>query len=151
MEKQQASTLTMPVTPEATSAALALLYAKDADFRAEFDKDPKAAIAKASGQEVPSNVEIVVHRNDPKRWHVTLPVEGMDAALDDSDIENIAGGTGAPTDITGAALGFVSMALGICGGVCEPDGGYRIGSLAALAAVTGATAAAGSGGGPSGG
>ncbi len=149
MEKQQASTLTMPVTPEATSATLALLYAKDADFRAEFDKDPKAAITKASGQEVPSNVEIVVHRNDPKRWHITLPVEGMDAALGDADMENIAGGTGAPGDIAGAALGFASMALGICGGVCgqqdDPTGG-PMGALIGLAAVTAATAVAGSSG-----
>ena len=148
MEKQQASTLTMPVTPEATSATLALLYAKDAGFRAEFDKDPKAAITKASGQEVPSNVEIVVHRNDPKRWHITLPVEGMDAALGDADMENIAGGTGAPGDIAGAALGFVGMALGVCGGVCgQPDGGHPIGSLAALAVVTAAAATAGPSGG----
>ncbi len=119
MEKQQSSTLTMPATPEATSAALALLYAKDADFRAEFDKDPKAAIAKASGQEVPSNVEIVVHRNDPKRWHVTLPVEGMDAALDDADIENIAGGTAPGAMAT--AVGFMGMALGVCSGLCTEE------------------------------
>ncbi len=127
MEKQQTSKLTMPVTPEAISATLAILYAEDADFRAAFDKDPKATVAKVSGQEIPSDVEIVVHRNDPKRWHITLPVEGMDVAqLGDKEMGDVAGGvsffTGA--GMIGCITGNIVAAL--CPGACcsqEPASG----------------------------
>ena len=93
-QQEQANAVQLPMTPEATSAALSVRYMLDAEFRAAFDKDPKAAIAKLGGEELPSDLEIVVHRNEDKRWHLTLPAMEADGALDDEDIENVAGGAG---------------------------------------------------------
>ncbi|MDD9886033.1 MAG: hypothetical protein OXU83_02555 [Gammaproteobacteria bacterium] len=96
MEKQEKA----PVpTPEAT-AALAKLYVCDAAFRAEFDKDPKAALAAVGGEPLPSDVEVVVHRNESNRWHVTLPSEEIveellqeiSAEMKDEDLKEVSGG-----------------------------------------------------------
>ncbi len=92
MKKQQANTVTLPMISETLSAVLAVRYTKDANFRAEFDKDPKAALAKLDDWEVSSDVKIVVHRNDDKCWHITLPSEEAMAAMKDGDIEKMAGG-----------------------------------------------------------
>ena len=104
MEKQQENTVTLPWSKETSSARLATLYISDEQFRDAFDKDPKAAIAGASGGEVPSDLEIVVHRNDEKCWHVTLPSKELvemisdadltsdDGLLSDDDLDGMAGG-----------------------------------------------------------
>lgn len=95
MEKQQGSTVA-PVPP-AACAALANLYICDEGFRAEFDKDPKAALTALGGKPLPPDVEVVVHRNDSNRWHLTLPpeeiVEALSRAMGDKDLDNISGGT----------------------------------------------------------
>ena len=115
MEQQQANAVTLAMTPEAVSAMLSAMYAKDADFRAAFDKDPKAALAKMSGQELPSDLEIVVHRNEDQRWHLTLPAQETAGALDDEDIANVAGGMGGLT----AALSLVAATPAICAAACQ--------------------------------
>ncbi|MDD9886781.1 MAG: hypothetical protein OXU83_06455 [Gammaproteobacteria bacterium] len=114
-QQEQANAVQLPMTPEATSAVLAVRYAVDAEFRAEFDKDPKAALAKISGQELPSDLEIVVHRNEDKRWHLTLPAQETAGALDDEDIANVAGGMGGLT----AALSLVAATPAICAAACQ--------------------------------
>ncbi len=92
MEKQQENMVTLPWSKEASSAKLANLYISDAQFRDAFDKDPKAAIASASGGQVPSDLEIVVHRNDEKCWHVTLPSEKQVEVISNADLDSVAGG-----------------------------------------------------------
>jgi len=90
-----------PVPTPAAIAALANLYICDAGFRAEFDNDPKAALASLGGAPLPSGLEVVVHRNDSNRWHLTLPSEEIVEALSrefsrevgDKDLDNISGGT----------------------------------------------------------
>lgn len=94
MEQQQANAVTLTMTPEAISAMLSAMYLKDADFRAEFDRDPKAAIAKVAGQKMASDAEVVVHRNEDKRWHITLPSQEAVSLLSDREISGVSGGTG---------------------------------------------------------
>jgi len=99
MEKQENTVA--PVPTPAASAALANLYICDEGFRAEFDKDPKAALAALGGKPLPPGLEVVVHRNDGNRWHLTLPSEEIVEALSrelstevgDKDLDNISGGT----------------------------------------------------------
>ncbi|MDD9807564.1 MAG: hypothetical protein OXU34_04740 [Gammaproteobacteria bacterium] len=96
MEKRRENTVAPVPTPAAT-AALANLYICDEGFRAEFDKDPKAALAMLGGKPLPPGLEVVVHRNDGNRWHLTLPseeiVEALSRAMGDKDLDNISGGT----------------------------------------------------------
>jgi len=127
-QQEQANAVQLPMTPEATSAVLAVRYAVDADFRAEFDKDPKAAIIKASGQDLPSDLEIVVHRNEDKRWHLTMPTVEADGALGDQDMANVSGGMGGLT----TALSLVAAAPVIAGAVA-----HGIPASAALSAAVG--------------
>lgn len=97
MEKQENMLAPMPEA----MAALVNLYICDEGFRAEFDNDPKAALAALGGKPLPSDVEVVVHRNDSNRWHLTLPSEEIVEALSreislkmgDKDLGNISGGT----------------------------------------------------------
>jgi len=112
-QQEQANAVQLPMTPEATSAIVAVRYAVDADFRAAFDKDPKAALSQFGGQELPSDVEIVVHRNKDKHWHIALPEVQTEGALGDEDIANVAGG------LRGGSLVSALCAVGpaLCGGI----------------------------------
>ena len=96
MEQKTKPKITLPPSQEAVAAMVADLYAENEDFRAAFDRDPKAALAEYYQRELPPGVEIVVHRNENKRWHVTLPsaeqIEAMQ--LSEADMQNVAGGTG---------------------------------------------------------
>jgi len=156
-QQEQANAVQLPMTPEATSAVLAVRYALDADFRAEFDKDPKAAIIKASGQDLPSDLEIVVHRNEDKRWHLTVPAVEADGELADQDMANVSGGMGGlttalsmvaamPAIAAGAVAGIppkATLAATMTGGVPGPLGMISAGMGVAIAA---AAAQAGGGG-----
>ncbi|MDD9811938.1 MAG: hypothetical protein OXU71_09535 [Gammaproteobacteria bacterium] len=62
-----------PITPEMAEAHWAMLYVDDAQFRADFDKDPRAAIGRLTGETVPDDVEVVVHRRKPGQIHLVLP------------------------------------------------------------------------------
>ncbi len=78
------------ITPELAAARWSVIYREDADFRASFDKDPKAAIAGLLGKDLPSEVEIVVHRSKPGQVHVVVPNEIPD--MTDEQLEGISGG-----------------------------------------------------------
>lgn len=92
MDKQE----NMPAPSPEAMAALVALYIYDTGFRAEFDKDPKAALAAFGGEPLPPNVEVVVHRNESDRWHLTLPseevIEALAREMGDEDLGNISGG-----------------------------------------------------------
>ncbi|MDD9868625.1 MAG: hypothetical protein OXU50_01845 [Gammaproteobacteria bacterium] len=113
MEQKQANAVTLQMTPEAISAMLAAMYIGDADFRAAFDKDPKAAIAKISGQEMAADAEVVVHRNEEKCWHITLPSQEAMSLMSDREISGVSGGTGSSSD----PLGILSTFSRLLGGV----------------------------------
>ena len=104
MEKSHDNAVTLPPSQEAVAAMVADLYAGNEGFRAAFDRDPKAALAEYYKQELPPDMEIVVHRNEDTRWHVTLPsaaqIEAM--RLSEADMRDVAGGTNAGPSTTGA-------------------------------------------------
>lgn len=83
---------TMPVTQESLAAIVARRYQVDADFRAEFDKDPKAAVSRITGLKMPTGSEIVVHRNEDNHWHISLPSAARTSELKDEDIASVSGG-----------------------------------------------------------
>jgi len=127
MEQQEANAVNLPTTPEAISAMLATMYAADADFRAAFDKDPKAAIAKITGQKMASDAELVVHRNEDKRWHITLPSQEAMALMSDQDIAGVSGGTCSPTTFFHCITGPLLMMSGLCDcGSGSSGGGSRL-------------------------
>jgi len=78
------------ITPEIMAAQWSLLYRENEDFRADFDKDPKAAISWLLGQEFPSDVEVVVHRAKSGQVHVVVPDEIP--GMTDEQLEGISGG-----------------------------------------------------------
>ena len=96
MEQKTTPEITLHPSQEAVAAMVADLYAESEGFRAAFDRDPKAAIAEYYKRELPPDMEIIVHRNEDNRWHVTLPsaeqIETM--RLSEADMQNVAGGTG---------------------------------------------------------
>jgi len=79
MHKQADNVVQFPITPEMAEAHWALLYIDDENFRAAFDADPRAAIGNLTGEAVPDDVEIVVHRRKPGQIHLVLP-EAVDVA-----------------------------------------------------------------------
>ncbi|MDD9807089.1 MAG: hypothetical protein OXU34_02280 [Gammaproteobacteria bacterium] len=93
----------LPATQEALAAMVALRYQTDADFRAEFDNDPKAVMSKLTGLEIPADSKIVVHRNDDKCWHISLPSAARTGVLKDEDISSVSGG--ARHDVAWSDLG----------------------------------------------
>jgi len=97
-------TTTMLETQESLAAMVALCYQTNADFRAEFDKDPKAALARLTGLEIPASSEVVIHRNDDKCWHISLPSAARTRELGDEDIATVSGGL-PPHDVAWGKLG----------------------------------------------
>lgn len=92
MTEQKENAINLPKTAETAAAWVAQNYIGDAEFRSAFDKDPKAAVANLFGGKVPSGLEIKVHHNSEKCWHVTLPTSREVAAMEDGDIADVAGG-----------------------------------------------------------
>ncbi len=90
--KNQDNMANQPTTPEAFSARISAHYTADAAFRTAFDKNPKEALSKALGWEIPSDVKIEVHRNKDKCFHITLPSADAVTELSDEDAANVSGG-----------------------------------------------------------
>jgi len=78
------------ITPELAAARWSLAYRENEEFRAEFDKDPKAAISKLIGQDIPSDVEVVVHYSKAGQVHVVVPDEIPD--MTEEQLDSISGG-----------------------------------------------------------
>jgi len=84
-----------PVSMEIAEAHWAMLYVEDADFRADFDVDPRATLKHLTGEDIPDDVEIVVHRRKPGQIHLVLP-EAVDAdgGLSAEQLGQVAAATG---------------------------------------------------------
>lgn len=74
--------------------------ARDAAFREELVRDPKAAVARelsaATGGTVqfPASVTIVVHEETPDTFHLVLPATpAQPHELSDAELASVAGGT----------------------------------------------------------
>jgi hypothetical protein len=92
---------------------------KDPAFKKEFLADPKGSIEKYSGQKFPAEVKIVVHEEDGKTMHLSIPPAPANLnELSDEDLERVAGGTDAITTvivgiITAAATSIVTAGASI--------------------------------------
>lgn len=75
----------LAATPELAAAQWSKLYRENADFRAEFDKDPRKAISRRVGMDIPAKIKIVVHRKKAGEIHITVPEDVDEDAFDVSD------------------------------------------------------------------
>ncbi len=57
-------------------------------FKAELIKDPRAAVSKEIGQQIPADVEIKVVQETAKTFYIVLP----DNKLSDETLDAVAGG-----------------------------------------------------------
>lgn len=90
MAQRDKNAVTLEMSRETLSAVVAERYARDEEFRGVFDENPKAAISRWCGHELPSDTDVVVHRNEMGRWHVALPA--LD--LSDRELEGVSAGAG---------------------------------------------------------
>jgi len=67
----------------------------DAAFRAELLADPRAAIKKTYGVELPPSIELRVVEETPSVFYLVLPLQGEE--LTDEQLAAVAGGTGLAT------------------------------------------------------
>lgn len=93
--KQSDNVEQLPVSLEIAEAHWAMLYVEDANFREDFDKDPRATLRHLTGEDIPDDVEIVIHRRKPGQIHLVLP-EAVDAAggLNADQLGQVAAATG---------------------------------------------------------
>ena len=67
----------------------------DPAFRAELLADPRAAIKKAYGVDLPPSIELRVVEETPSVFYLVLPLQGEE--LTDEQLAAVAGGTGLAT------------------------------------------------------
>jgi len=102
----------LAATPEEASAQWSKLYREDADFRAEFDRDPRAAMGAQVGGDLPDEVGVVVHRQNPGEIHITVPAESG-AEVSDEALGQVSGGVGAGAAVAlGAAMAVSNLPPG---------------------------------------
>ena len=97
----------LAATPELAAAQWSKLYREDADFRAEFDKDPRKAISRRVGVELPAKIKVIVHRKKAGEIHITVPedVEADAFEMSDEMLRDISG-SGARFAVPAPALAF---------------------------------------------
>ena len=97
----------LAATPELAAAQWSKLYREDADFRAEFDKDPRKAISRRVGVELPAKIKVIVHRKKAGEIHITVPedVEADAFEMSDEMLRDISG-SGARFAAPAPALAF---------------------------------------------
>jgi hypothetical protein len=86
-----------PKSRKDLESALILKAWKDDAFRQELLSNPKAAIEKLTGHRVPDDVQVVVHEETARTFHLCLPAKPASEtgrALSDVDLETVAGGAG---------------------------------------------------------
>jgi len=82
----------IPLTPESSAALIAQRCAQDPDFRQRLKEDPRACLAEAAGEELPEDLEIVLHQNSGDTWHVPIPDYLGDRELSEKEMGELAGG-----------------------------------------------------------
>lgn len=83
----------LAATPELAAAQWSKLYRENAEFRAEFDKNPRKAISRRVGVDLPAEIKVVVHRKKAGEIHITVP-EDVDAdELTEETLRDISAGS----------------------------------------------------------
>lgn len=85
----------LAATPELAAAQWSKLYRENAEFRAEFDKDPRKAISRRVGMDLPAKIKIVVHRKKAGEIHITVPEDVDEDSFEMSDeaLRDLSGGS----------------------------------------------------------
>lgn len=145
MEQKTQESPQLRMTPEVAAAAIADRCRKDRDFMKNLCDDPKAALAKAGGKDMPDSMSVVVHQNSADHWHIVIPsdaqarrmeeafkaVDGADDTLSDEQLQSLSGGE----------IFFTLTAMSASIGAVA-SGGSSIGTSAATAAATAVAAVA---------
>jgi len=67
---------------------------KDPEFKKQVVKDPKGMLERHTGQKLPPNLTIVIHEEDVKTLHFSVPLAPSNLTeLSDEQLEQVAGGT----------------------------------------------------------
>lgn len=75
--------------PEMAGAHWSKRYREDAAFRADFDRDPEAALVGEIGAAISPEVKVVVHRSQPHEIHIVVPDSGR---MSDAELGEVAAG-----------------------------------------------------------
>jgi hypothetical protein len=86
-----------PLTRRDLEVRLILKAWKDAAFAEALRADPKAAVERELGSELPANLTVTVVEETPTNLYLVIPPKPAEAdggALSDSDLDAVAGGAG---------------------------------------------------------
>jgi hypothetical protein len=85
---------------------------KDAEFKRQVISDTKGMLERHTGQKLPAQLKIFVHKEDANTLHYSIPPAPANLTeLSDADLEQVAGGTLLTIAITaGVASAGVSVA-----------------------------------------
>ena len=79
-------------TREMVEGELAVKAWKDEAFMKALKANPKAAIAKEYGMQIPDNIEVEVIEETPNKLYLRLPPNPGSVELSDEQLEAVAGG-----------------------------------------------------------
>lgn len=80
---------------------------QDEDFKTQLLQNPKTAIKKIIGSDLPDNLKICVYEDTQNIKHLVIPVNASNEELDESDLMLVAGGIEG-IKIIGQTDGFIS-------------------------------------------
>ncbi len=81
-------------TRSSVEQRLAEMAQQDPQFRSELKQNPKAALAKMFGGDLPDNVNVLVHEEDPNTVHLVLPAADANANSTSAATTYCNGGSG---------------------------------------------------------
>jgi hypothetical protein len=99
---------------------------KDPEFKKQVVADPKRMLEKYLGRNLPPNLTITVHEEDPHTLHFSLPPAPSNLSeLADEDLEKVSGGTDLAVFTIGIVLGsIVGTAAGTAAGATVAQHGW---------------------------
>ncbi len=104
--------LSMHITPESIAAGIAQRCYRDAAFRKKFAADPEGTLERESNKKLPPGVQLVLCKNDDKRWYIPVPAVREDQELRDADLEKISAGEVVGVVVAGTVISGI-LAVGI--------------------------------------
>ena len=97
-----------------TLMAAAHAYRDDPDFRARIEADPRGVLEERDVEIKPDDIEVRLAVNTPEVFHLVLPAD-PNAALSDSALRGIAGGSSVSTAGTAGTASTASSFISCVG------------------------------------